>query len=129
MPAQPYPSFWPKANPKKPDLLQSRITEADKLALYNREITTRALAKKLNVHERYLSSVFPHKVPIADKRELCQARKAYRMTIAQEVIDGKHQVKDAAKICNVSTSSMSRYVRKLNASKAVKSQPLVEQGA
>ena len=129
MPAQPYPSFWPKPNPKKPDLLQSRVTEADKLALYNREITTRALAKKLNVHERYLSSVFPHKVPIADKRELCQARKAYRMSIAKEVIDGKHAVKEAAKICNVSTSSMLRYVRKLNAEKAAKAQPLVQQGA
>lgn len=107
-----YPSSWPRPWPKKPNLLQSRITDQQKMDLYNRVITTRALAKELGVHERYLSCMFPHKVPIVDKRVMTEARRAHRLAIAVEVLEGKYTIGEASKIAHVSYTTMQRYVGK-----------------
>lgn len=119
---QPYPAFWPLPNAKQPTLLQSRITEQEKLDLYNRVITTRDLAKKLGVHERYLSSVFPHKVPIVDKRELAKVRKDFRMAIAAKVVQKALSVKAASEQCHVSLTTMNRYIKKHKESKGVQNE-------
>lgn len=109
---RPYPVTWPTPDPKRPDALVTRITEAQKLALYNRQITTRALAKELGVHEQYLSYKFPHKVPVLDKRDLVQARKEYKLAIAKRVIAGEFTTKKAATLAHVSYNTMTRFVAK-----------------
>lgn len=103
-----YPKTWPKANPYKPKLIQSRITEAQKNALYHREISTRELAKQLNTHEKYLSTLFPGKEPIRSKKDLIKARAAYRLTLAKQVLEGKYTIKEASDIAYVSYSTMQR---------------------
>lgn len=80
--------------------------------LYNRVITTRALAVELGVHERYLSYMFPHKVPIRDKRVMTETRKQHRLAIATEVLSGRHTIAEAANIAHVSYTTMQRYVVK-----------------
>lgn len=107
-----YPDYWPKPDPNKPNKLQSRITEQQKLDLYNRVITTRALAAQLGVHERYFSAMFPHKVPILDKKPLTEARKAYKLQVAREVLAGKYTVAEASKVAHVHKNTMQRYVLK-----------------
>lgn len=109
---QPYPHFWPPPDPKRPTALASRITEEQKLALYNRRITTRALAKELGVHEQYLSYKFPHKIPILSKTLLVQARKEYKLSIAKRVLANELTVKKAAVLAHVSYNTMTRFVAK-----------------
>lgn len=104
-----YPAHWPKYDKYDKDKLASRITEQQKQDLYNRKITTRDLAKLLGVHERYFSSVFSGKVPIIDKKPLIEARKAFKLEIAKQILEGKYTGREAAKVANVSYKTMSRF--------------------
>lgn len=108
-----YPNTWPKPDKRRPEAVVTRITHQQKLDLYNRNITTRALAKVLNVHPHYLSFKFPHKVKPFDKRPLLEARKAYKLAIATEVVQGKYTPQEGAKIACVSRSTMQRYMDKV----------------
>ena len=107
-----YPDEWPKPNPFKPLALASRITETQKEDLYQRRVSTRDLAQALNVHEKYLSDQFPGKIPTPKKRELINARKAYRMSLARGVLEGRYTVKRAAEIAYVSYNTMQRIFKK-----------------
>ena len=108
----PYPSSWPRPDPKRPTSLASRITEEQKLRLYNREVTTRELAAVLNVHENYLSYKFPTKAPIPDTKKLLQARKEYKLEIAKQVLSNRYTIGQAAKIAHTSYNTMARFVAK-----------------
>lgn len=110
-----YPEHWPKPNPDKPKSLPSIITEQQKEDLYNRRITTTALAKELNVSFKWLSYTFTGKVPIHDKRPLIQARREYRILIACDVLKGKYSIIEAAKIVFCSRNTMQRYINKAKA--------------
>lgn len=108
----PYPSSWPRPDPKRPSSLASRITEDQKLKLYNREITTRELAALLDVHENYLSYKFPTKVPIPDTKKLLQARKEYKLEVAKLVLQNKLTTRQAAEVAHTSYNTMARFVAK-----------------
>ena len=107
-----YPSFWPKADSHKPGSLQSRITEQQKRDLFNRRITTRALAKLLGVHETYLSYKFFTKVDIVDKRPIIEVRKLYKLEIAIKVLKGEYTIQEAANVAYVSYNTMQRFLTK-----------------
>jgi hypothetical protein len=107
-----YPSFWPKPNIHKPGSLQSRITEQQKMDLFNRIITTRALARQLGVHETYLSYKFFTKIQIIDKRPMIEGRKLFKLEIAIDVLKGKHTIQEAANIAFVSYNTMQRFLQK-----------------
>lgn len=107
-----YPSHWPRPNKTRPTALQTRITEQQKEDLYHRRITTRDLAKQLNVHERYLSYMLPGKVPIIDKKPLIEARKAFKLEMGKQVIQGKYTIRQAADASNVTYNTMRRFVEK-----------------
>ena len=109
---EPYPCYWPKANPRKPNALQSRITEQQKRDLYSRTITTKALSELLEVHEGYLSYVFTGKVRILDKKPLIEARKEYKIEVAKDILQGKYSIQQAANIAYVSYNTMQRYLNK-----------------
>lgn len=107
----PYPPSWPTRDPKDPTALRSRITEDQKQDLYNRRVTTRALAAELNVHENYLSSQFPGKAPVKDPKKLIKARKEFRLEIARLVLTGKYNIKQAAATVHCSYNTMFRLVQ------------------
>lgn len=114
----PYPSTWPKPSVRYPDSLASRITEEQKLALYNREVTTRDLAKALNVLESTLSACFPGKVQStaaarASKKELLATRKAFRTALAKRIIAGEISTMTAANNNKIPYRSMARVVQAL----------------
>lgn len=109
---EPYPKTWPRPIKTKPKSLQTRITEQQKLDLYNRVITTRDLAKQLDVHERYLSYSFPRKVPVINKKPLIEARKAFKLEMGKQVLSGKYTVTQAAEVANVAYNTMRRFVEK-----------------
>ena len=119
----PYPSTWPKAN-GNPHKLVSRITEQQKLDLYNRRVTTRALALTLNVREAYLSSLFPGKVSTTerprrtgrDKSALLAARRGFRREVAGRVLKQEFSIKAAAEFANTSYRTMARVVKALRGS-------------
>lgn len=108
-----YPDHWPKPDRRRPTLIQSRVTEQQKLDLYNRKLTTRDLAKLLNVHETYLSALFPGKVAIIDKKPLIEARRAYNTEMAKLVISGRYTVKEAAGIAFTTVKTMRRFMQKV----------------
>ena len=87
--------------------------------LYNREITTRDLAKVLGVHENYLSTLFPGKItPISQQIEEGMhkkraIRKIYRELWARRVIKREVSVAEAANQTAVSKRTMQRIVQKL----------------
>lgn len=116
----PYPDTWPKAKGVG-FTLAHRITEQQKIDLFNRKITTRDLAKLLNVREEYLSTVFPGKIPATkaprryetERRALLDARKQFRVEQAYLVLAEKQSIKDAAKVCNTSYRNMARFVQAL----------------
>lgn len=110
-----YPTFWPKHDPRKPDSLQSRISEHQKQDLFNRRVTTRALAKVLGVHEKYLSYKFYTKVKVIDKKPLTDARKLYKLEIGIQVLEGKYSIQEAANVAYVSYNTMQRFVMKAKA--------------
>ena len=66
----PYPQHWPKPNKLRPNTVASKVTDEIKTALFQRNLTTRQLAKELNVSEKYLSGLFPGKDSVLC---LCQA--------------------------------------------------------
>lgn len=107
-----YPAFWPKPNPQKPGSLQTRITEQQKIDLFNRNITTRELARDLGVHEKYLSFRFYTKQEITDKKPLIETRKLYKLEIAVMVLKGTYGVQEAADLAYVSYNTMQRCVQK-----------------
>lgn len=122
-----YPDHWPK--PKKfssdgsratrPTALIYLITEAEKQALYDRKITTRALAAKYGVNESYVSKLFPGKVKNTEtlrqmqkeKRELRAVRKAFRVALAKRVLAGELSTSDAAIQARVAYREMARTVK------------------
>lgn len=116
----PYPSSWPKPTDRRFTLV-CRITEQQKLDLYNRRITTRALAITLGVREAYLSTIFPGKIPSTKpakrpnraKRDLILARKAFRAEQARAVLSGKMTIAEAAKVANTGYRNMARVVKAL----------------
>lgn len=112
-----YPDSWPKPNTKFPRAVTSRITEQEKEALYNRSITTRALAERLGVREKWLSVLFPGKVPAfsRDKRVLRAVRKEFRDLQAKAVIAKTLKIHQAAVICRISYRSMARAVQIMKA--------------
>lgn len=116
---KPYPSTWPKPNHRSKFAVVNRITEQQKLDLYNRAITTRDLATQLEVKENYLSKIFPGKVePLAgtkadqqQRRELIVIRKAFRLEKAMEVVNGKLTVMEASEVVHTSYRNMARLVQ------------------
>lgn len=116
-----YPDYWPKP-PIGSESVASRITEEQKTALFNRQITTRDLAKTLRVSEKYLSSLFPGKDEentlkrrVEHKQELVQVRKEYRLTLAKDILTGKYSIADAADIAGCSYNTMLRTLAKAKA--------------
>jgi len=107
-----YPESWPRPDAKQPTLLQSRITEEQKLSLYNRNISTRELASVLGCHETYLSGLFPGKVPLANRKELLATRKTYKLSVAREILLGKYTIAEAAELAFTSYNTMHRCLAK-----------------
>lgn len=119
---QPYPSDWPKPNQRSKLTLVNRITEAQKLALFNRTVTTRDLADQLGVREAYLSTLFPGKVPPSAnsirgaarrRRDFLVVRRSFRAIQAQKVIAKELTVAEAADLASIGYRTMARLVRKL----------------
>jgi len=110
----PIPQTWPGPDPtKSPAALINRVT-ADQLSdLYNRRITTRQLAKDLGVAEKWLSYLYHGRAPSPRKSDLRAARLGLRMMYAQQVIDGKISVSNAAKLLYCSYNTVRRAVIKL----------------
>lgn len=108
-----YPDSWPKADPARPTSLQSRITEQQKRDLYSRKITTRDLAKELDVHEKWLSIKFPGKCPPNSEqaKELAKARKEFKLAVGVEVLEGKYTIREASVVASVSWNTMFRFVK------------------
>lgn len=119
--SHPFPESWPRPDPGKPHTLASRITQQDKLDLYNRAITTRALALKLDVREAYLSHMFPGKAPThtSSRKVLFAARREYRIALAKRIIAEGLSVKATASDCKVPYRSLARTVRSLKEVKNV----------
>lgn len=114
----PYPATWPKPNTKKPKSVVTTITEEQKLALYNREITTKDLANLLKVGSTYLSALFPGKITsitanTPKKRELLAIRKEYRALQAKRVLAGALTIQMAADELRISYRSMARAVERI----------------
>lgn len=114
--SQGYPENWPKPCKLRPNSLISRITDEEKRQLYNRELTTRELAKRYNVRETWVSTLFPGKVEaisvlIKNKKVLTRARKEYRVSQAALVLSGNLSTVEAAKVCKISYRSMARAVQ------------------
>lgn len=111
-----YPNHWPRPdeNTRKNSLIL-RITEQDKERLFNRDITTRALAVKLGVREAYLSHIFPGKTETGAKGKplLIAARREFRLIQAKLALEKSITIKQAASICNLSYRSMARAVQHL----------------
>jgi hypothetical protein len=114
-----YPDAWPKPNPKKPLSLVTRITEQQKRNLYNRLVTTRELAKNLEVHEAYLSAIFPGKVkPVAQQiKEGMHKKRAIRLVfrrlLARQVLKGEISLNAATARANVSERTMRRILKQV----------------
>ena len=113
-----YPENWPKPCKLRPNSLVSRITDEEKRQLYEREVTTRDLARRYSVRETWVSTLFPGKteaisVLIKNKKVLTKARKEFRMSQAQLVLGGKLSTVEAAKTCKTSYRSMARAVQTL----------------
>jgi hypothetical protein len=110
-----YPAHWPECNPARPDTVASRITDRQKKDLYERNVTTRELAKLFGVREAYLSHLFPGKGPgfKEAKKRLINTRKEYRCNYASMVIEGKISCKDAAIASRIPYRSMARAVQLL----------------
>lgn len=107
-----YPETWPQPVRTQPNLVQSRITEQQKSDLYNRVISTRDLAETLGVHETYLSGKFPGKVPLANRKVLLDTRKAFKLSIAKDILTGKYSIRQAADLAFTSYNTMHRCLAK-----------------
>ena len=109
----PIPTTWPKPNPENHDALVSRVTPDDLSDLYNRRVTTRALAKKYEVSEKWMSFLYPGKRPLADKKVKVKAKSAFREFHAKRVLRREVTTLQAAEAALVSYSTMRRIVLKL----------------
>lgn len=109
----PYPEDWPKPDHLRPRTLASRISEEQKVDLYNRRVTTRDLAAKLKVSEKWLSFVFPGKRPLENKQSKLKARNAFREFHARRVIAGEALISTAADAACCSYSTLRRVVLRL----------------
>ena len=129
---QGYPADWPKPCKLRPNSLISKITDEEKRKLYNRELTTRALAAQYRVKETWVSTLFPGKVQalsvlIKNKKILTKARKEFRTAQAALVIAGELSTVKAAEVCRVSYRSMARAVQHLRLETGVVEVPAAEQ--
>jgi hypothetical protein len=118
MSQQPYPASWPQPTGINRNLLVNKVTEQQKLDLYNRVITTRDLAKLLEVSEEYISTLFPGKVPAnglrnraTRRREFVKVRKAFRLEQAKLVLAGKLTAAKAAEQSFTSYRTIARLVQ------------------
>jgi len=109
---KPYPLTWPKPDPRRPKAVQTRITDEQKRQLYNRQITTRALAQLLGVHEKYVSSLFPGKAPIPASPDLRAIRNEFREALALEVMRGNLSITQASQKAHTSYNTMQRIFAK-----------------
>jgi hypothetical protein len=107
-----YPAEWPQPTDRITSTV-SRITHAQKKALYERTVTTRSLAKLLGVAESHLSYLFPGKVPARKrvKSSLSTVRKEFRIVCAKRVLASEISVTEAASIARISYRSMARAVQ------------------
>lgn len=123
-----YPDTWPKPSSKRPKALASRITEQQKHDLYNRSITTRALATLLGVQEAYVSHLFPGKAPTTSscKKVLTAVRKEFRTAQAVRVLQGQITITQAAHICSIHYRNMARAVQHLKAALKEAANPLTD---
>lgn len=109
----PYPESWPKPDPLRPQRLASRISEDQKVDLYNRRVTTRDLAGTLKVSEKWLSYTFPGKRPLENKASKRKARNAFREFHAKRVVAGEALISTAADAACCSYSTLRRVVLRL----------------
>lgn len=109
-----YPASWPLPTDRTNSVV-SKVTHEQKKDLYERNITTRDLAKILSVREAYLSHLFPGKGPTLTraKKALLAARKEYRLSYAKKVIEGLMKVDQAATAARIPYRSMARAVQML----------------
>lgn len=116
-----YPDKWPKPSYSRPRAVASRITEQQKTDLYNRRVSTRDLARILEVNESYLSSLFPTKEkPDAKvKKILIAVRKEFRRAQVDRVLRGEIKTGAAALICRVSYRTMAKSVQQVRKSNNV----------
>lgn len=109
-----YPDQWPKPNARTWTLV-SRITDQDKLDLYNKVTTVKALAKKYNTNASYLASLFPgrHITPRVRKKDLLLAktREEFRFEVCKRVLRGEITIGKASEICSCSYNTMQRWVK------------------
>ena len=115
----PYPQHWPKPNKLRPNTVASKVTDEVKTLLFQRKLTTRQLAKELNVSEKYLSGLFPgkdqsntKKATLKEKAELIAARKDFRLALAKEILEGKYTITEASQVAFVSYNTMLRTLAK-----------------
>lgn len=121
---KPYPLDWdaqrrkPGSHYYRPGTLLETVTTEDKLALYNRRLTTRALAEKYSVKENTISALFPGKVPHESRRAsrsaktaLLATRREYRRVVAERVVKGELSLKAAAESLHVHPRTMRRALK------------------
>jgi transposase len=118
---QGYPAAWPKPAKGRPASLVSKVTDEEKRQLYNRQLTTRDLAKRYGVREAWASTLFPGKIPtmtasIKNKKALKNTRREFRTGQAALVLEGRLSTREASVICRVSYRSMARAVQALKLS-------------
>jgi|GEM_PF-4670775 AraC-like DNA-binding protein len=93
--------------------LKDRLTPAMRDDLYNRRVTTKALAKQLGVSETHLSRVCPGKIPGQKrqyKTDLIESRKLYREELALEVTCGRLDRKKAIQLAGCSERTFWRHI-------------------
>lgn len=103
------PPTWPKAGAGKPGSFVNRVSHDELVDLYNRRITTRALALRYGVSEKWCSSLFTGKRPLEQKQVKRLARAEMRQFYAALVLKGT-SVADAADLACCSYSTMRRIV-------------------
>lgn len=103
------PPTWPKAGAGKPGSFVYKVTHDELVDLYNRRITTRALALRYGVSEKWCSSLFTGKRPLEQKSVKRLARTEMRAFYAALVLKGT-SVADAADLACCSYSTMRRIV-------------------
>ena len=123
-----YPANWPQPTPSTgvaaSKSVVNTITDAQKKALYEREISTRELAKLFGVREAWLSTLFPGKRPgfLRSKKILTESRREYRKRYAADVVAGTMTVHQAATASRVPYRTMARIVKALKEANGTKTQ-------
>ena len=115
----PYPPEWDSQGKKpgspyyRPGTFLESVSREDKLALFNRRITTRALAQKYEVAECYVSQLFPGKIKgnSRSKSVLLAARREYRKVVAAKVLKGELALQTAAAELHIHERTMRRALK------------------